>query len=268
MRSRKDRRSAFTLIEILVVLSIIGLLVALLISGVLSAREAARRAQCTNNLKQVGIAINSHLAQKNHYPRGENNYSAFVSLLPFLEQTPLFNSINLSKPRQSFLMPSDVNSTAFSTRLNVLICPSEGTGDEGLGHTTYGGNLGTGVGKYGRPDNGPFASSSLDPAIRDALIRDGLANTVAVSEFCRNQGMNDRNEKRAIFQLGSFNKSQFESMINECTGLNTGASPLAAQARGSCWGFDGIGSTLYDHNKLPNSHSCNGGGFLAGAYTA
>lgn len=265
----RNRHHAFTLIETLVVLVVIAVLTLLIIGAVLQAREAARRSQCLNNMRQLAIAINAHLDQKKYYPRGENNYSAFVSMLPFLENGPLYNSINLAKPRFSFMMPSDVNETAFSTHLNVFVCPSEGTPDVGLGPSTYGGNRGTGVGRYGSPDNGPFASSLLDPAIRDALVRDGLANTVAISEFCRNRGFSNRQENRAVFQLESFGKSQYSQMIDKCNSVDIHKSPLSIVNRGWCWGFDGIQNTLYDHNIVPNGHTCSpGGGSLAGAWTA
>src|SRR5205085_2826235 len=114
--------------------------------------------------------------------------SAFVFMLPFLEQNSLFNSINVSKPRGLLTVPGDENFTSFTCQLSIFFCPSESTSSPSLGPVTYAGNLGTGVGTTTtRPDNGPFASASMSPTIRDAAVRDGLANTVAVSEYCRTQ---------------------------------------------------------------------------------
>src|SRR5579864_4324549 len=98
---RWTKRAGFTLIELLVVIAIIAVLIALLLPAVQSAREAARRAQCVNNLKQIGIAMhNYHDAfgslPYGHGPFGWNDWNAHTYLLPFLEQRPIYDSINFS----------------------------------------------------------------------------------------------------------------------------------------------------------------------------
>jgi prepilin-type N-terminal cleavage/methylation domain-containing protein len=104
-------RSGFTLIELLVVVSIIGLLMALLLPAVQSARESARRSQCVDNLKQIGLALHAYQASNNTFPinwgeprvgpalgrpfyTGDRPYSALSRLLPYLDQAPLYASIN------------------------------------------------------------------------------------------------------------------------------------------------------------------------------
>ena len=265
---RTSLRRAFTLIEVLVVVFIIGIVTAILVPAVMSARDAARRAQCTNNLKQLSLATNSHLDQKNYYPRDENGFSAFVAMLPFLDQVPLYNSINFSKSRRGSGVFSDVNHTAFAVHLSVFLCPSELTSLGSLGSVSYGGNHGTGVGRYGRPANGPFASSLLDPKIRDALVRDGLANTVAVSEFRRYFYQEGSRGNDIVFQLGNYKKNEFDSMIAACIGLDVNKSQPWNFMRGLCWAYDGMSNTAYDHNIVPNGHTCTCTGTLSGAWTA
>jgi prepilin-type N-terminal cleavage/methylation domain-containing protein len=111
------RRKGFTLIELLVVIAIIGVLIALLLPAVQSAREAARRAQCTNNLKQIGLAVHNYLSANSDtmppvfidyagsnaangdvFPAVTQTYSAQTRLLPFMEQVQTYNAINLSLP--------------------------------------------------------------------------------------------------------------------------------------------------------------------------
>ncbi len=268
MDVRATRRTAFTLIEMLVVIFILAIAAAIVVPAVMQAREAARRTQCLNNLKQVALAVNAHLDQKNYYPREENAYSAFVFMLPFLEQATLFNSINVAKPRDFMFNASNVNYTAFSSKLAVFVCPADGVPDGAMGPMSYGGNLGTGSGPHGRPSNGPFASSLLDPKIRDALVRDGLANTVAVSEFCRTEGRNGPTNRRSVFRLDSYTRDQFDQMLSDCIGLDVDRRPIAPLFRGQCWGFSGLLNTSYDHNLAPNGHACSCQGTLAGVWTA
>src|SRR5208337_1188051 len=96
-------RRAFTLIELLVVIAIIGVLVGLLMPAVQSPRSAARRAQCQNNLKQIGVALSSYLGQRNVFPMSAvlgtghgNNQSCFMLIMSELEQRPLYSAYNFA----------------------------------------------------------------------------------------------------------------------------------------------------------------------------
>src|SRR6516164_6961000 len=91
------RRSGFTLVELLVVIAIIGVLIALLLPAVQAAREAARRAQCVNNLKQIGLAMHNYLSAIGQFPPGRVNvWGAYAQMLPYLNQRPIFDAFNFN----------------------------------------------------------------------------------------------------------------------------------------------------------------------------
>src|SRR5262245_60445176 len=133
MRNHR-RRAAFTLIELLVVIAIIGVLIALLLPAVQAAREAARRMSCTNNLKQIGLALHNYESTNSVFPPGRINtyvagnghcWGAYSQMLPYLELQALFNVMNFSmNPDPDYTTASSVvNMTAAVTVLNPLLCP-------------------------------------------------------------------------------------------------------------------------------------------------
>ncbi len=137
----KDRPNGFTLVELLVVITIIGILIALLLPAVQSAREAARRLQCQNNLKQLGLAclnyestygvfppashwadLQPNVAAQSMRMQNQNNLREnwVIMILPFMEQQGLYDAFDLSLP-----INHEDNERARSTQLSVMLCPSD-----------------------------------------------------------------------------------------------------------------------------------------------
>src|SRR5262249_40657958 len=160
----RSTRPGFTLIELLVVIAIIAVLIALLLPAVQAAREAGRRAQCVNNLKQFGLALNNYESACSVFPFGQGadymntlpsapvyaRWSAHSQILPYMEQSTLWNAINFSLPPETpdpgalgmmagmgmfapYLDPNRANSTVFSVSMNVFLCPSDSAGPASSG---------------------------------------------------------------------------------------------------------------------------------------
>ncbi len=197
MRGARPRRG-FTLIELLVVIGIIGLITSLLLPAVQAAREAARRAQCMNNLKQLGLALHSYegawgvfppshmgyfLPQVPHPPGGSYgvSLSAHTALLAQLEQGVLHNTINFSVPTGALwgLKPGHPNRTTALQQVDVFLCPSDPLATTlPFGPTNYRTNNGLCYYCASGTDNGAFNRAGTPLS----SFRDGLSNTLAFSE--------------------------------------------------------------------------------------
>ncbi len=208
-------RHAFTLVELLVVIAIIGILVALLLPAVQSAREAARRSQCQNNVKQLGLALqNYHSAMKVFPPstqfddRGMNNPSSstvhlanwVVTILPFIEEQSLFDAFDFTVP-----VSDPINRQTRGTTVESMLCPSDTYNQQSLfagrrsnegdnwarGNYAANGSLGF-MSRSTRDAAGPEARLWRDPQTRGimgvnssisiAQITDGTSLTIAIAE--------------------------------------------------------------------------------------
>ncbi len=259
----KTPRRGFTLIELLVVISIIAVLIALLLPAVQSAREAARRAQCSNNLKQLALACHSYHASVNvlpalvMYPSGQFTISGgwaaswIIPLLPYLEQSPMYYAYNFFDSAVVLSATSGMeNTTVTYNQFSTLLCPSENQLQRpSLNATT---NY---VGNYGGPGqlNGysgtivPIGDPNLVMGIGPKLgavgpvtfeaIRDGTTNTALLSERLFGLGFNQvvhpgktALSKRGIFSVTAAGAGPLTgaagatAFVSACTSLGSAAS--------------------------------------------
>jgi prepilin-type N-terminal cleavage/methylation domain-containing protein/prepilin-type processing-associated H-X9-DG protein len=194
-------RRGFTLIELLVVIAIIAVLIALLLPAVQSAREAARRGQCLNNLKQIGLAMHNYNTVQNVFPMGVsasnnswnashcncgalvtwNGWSVHALLLPYLEATPIYNAINFKfDPLVCSSQP--FGNTAFLTVIPGFLCPSDPNSGASGFINNYCGSIGTTIGiaqNYPSQSTGVFSYQT--PYGLENIV-DGSSNTVAFGE--------------------------------------------------------------------------------------
>jgi prepilin-type N-terminal cleavage/methylation domain-containing protein/prepilin-type processing-associated H-X9-DG protein len=196
---------AFTLIELLVVIAIMAVLVGLLLPAVQAAREAARRVQCTGNLKQIGIALHHYHAAVGSFPVGfcyayqgvlaessplQYRWSALAQMMPYMEQANLHNSLNFDFPiahaptsgPSAFWPYYPANTTAMATRVALFLCPSDGAPapDPASGPVNYAFCAGDGSNGGDATDaNGAFI---LGRAITVADLTDGSSNTAGAAE--------------------------------------------------------------------------------------
>lgn len=270
-----SRSNAFTLVELLVVIAIIGILIALLLPAVQAAREAARRMQCTNNLKQLGLASHNHHDSHRQFPSGDPQkscpdypsiparlyrWSSLAMLTPYLEQSNVYRSLNLDIPLYGhdgasqngpgYGVHAD-NQEPVSRVVNLFYCPSdqERKIDDAYGPTNYRACWGSGVDPWivysNTTTDGVFYE---DSKTRFADITDGTSNTALYSESILGPGgsasLTEENRALVMVSLRSLPMN-----AQTCSVLGSSADT----SRGARW-FDGWPRySGYDHGLTPNS---------------
>jgi len=270
------RRRGFTLIELLVVIAIIGVLVALLLPAVQMAREAARRTQCSNNLKQIGLAIHNYHDAVNSLPWNERmylsgrtwgNWSPLTHMLPYVEMGVLYNAINFSYGSEgSVSSVSFPNGTVGMTAIATFLCPSDTDRVTNVtGHCNYVANCGSSghsvyaITKY----NGPFSGLGNTTIGLNGII-DGTSNTLAFSEHVKgigsnNEGTFDTTKPTSSWTTAAVDTGEPATDYAACQAVAPSASNLVksvAGAQGADWTRSSTSSTLYTHVMTPNTWSC------------
>ena len=267
-RSRGPR-SAFTLVELLVVIAIIGILIALLLPAVQAAREAARRSQCTNNLKQIGLALHNYESAHKRLPPGyitTNTASTHTQILPYFEQAAAYSLFDFKQNINS----SANNRAAREQKLSVLQCPSHPTSPpfvlppsqcpNGCGTTNYVQSLGNNANYAGGPGQGPFGRNR---GAEFAEFLDGLSNTGLFAEILL--GPSDGTGTTGVVPAG--HPDDYKVATNVAYGTwdasptgDTIAIPECDNRATTAWRYRGkqyyrgiVVTTYYSHTLTPNS---------------
>jgi prepilin-type N-terminal cleavage/methylation domain-containing protein/prepilin-type processing-associated H-X9-DG protein len=270
------RREGFTLIELLVVIAIIGVLIALLLPAVQAAREAARRAQCTNNLKQIGLALHNYHQAVGVFPMGNarafeapgvvtdwGTFSSLSMLLPYVEQQQVYNAANFDW-NIWYNYGAAINATVWNLKVASFLCPSDP--NAGKSHfNSYHGSYGTGTDPWSTNTNGMFAPRFTAYGVRDFL--DGTSSTIGYVEAITGDydNLQKRHRKMASGIFGSSMPSGWQmrdarqnlpvvmSWADMC--LQTiAATPGANSNRGYRWQTGSPGLSLTNIIITPNSN--------------
>jgi prepilin-type N-terminal cleavage/methylation domain-containing protein/prepilin-type processing-associated H-X9-DG protein len=291
MDRHRAKTSGFTLIELLVVIAIIAMLIGLLLPAVQSAREAARRIQCTNNLKQFGLALQNYHDALLCFPFGKGadymksfpdapvyaRWSSHSQLLPYLEQGPLFSAVNFALPPEvppigamgMGFMPAYVNlnranATVSRIMLSAFLCPSDASGpgpDDWNAGNNYFGNEGTWLCDAceqfpstiapGELPRGPFYNRSC---VRLASLSDGTSQTAFFSE--KRRGTGSTNLRNDMFMMDP--AASLALTYQTCTNLDTSMVMVLTSRLGATWAIGDMTCTTYNHVSGPNSRTCAG----------
>jgi prepilin-type N-terminal cleavage/methylation domain-containing protein/prepilin-type processing-associated H-X9-DG protein len=259
---RSSQHSAFTLIELLIVISIIGALTGLLLPAIQAARTSSQRIACSNKLRQLGLALHTYHDGRKKFPPGRGTPTPYVFspqafLLPFVEGEGLAQSIDFQSPPTTFTVPpstvydGSVNATVASMIPAILICPSDGSNGRVPGFAFGGTNYVACVGS-GRNDGNLTAADGvffLGSATKLRSVTDGTSVTVLLSERTLGDGTSSADATNLDRMIREIPPSSSPNL----TTCDASMPGTWNHERSGKWILGNYGNTLYNHCLSPNS---------------
>ncbi len=282
-----SRRKGFTLIELLVVIAIIGVLIALLLPAVQAAREAARRSQCVNNLKQIGLAMHNYHSIHDSFPIGMRTdawrdtsatgslmgwagWSAHALMLPQMEQSQIYNAANFNWDPQQGTPAQYINSTARNAVINTFLCPSDpNASPRNDKRNSYYFSKGPDSRDNPTADCSGLAARNISFGLRD--ITDGSSSTIAFAEsLAGKNGAGNTYKANMIVGVGdttptakmlnvSLNPTVLPQAYQACVAAFRAAAPTMQTDKGRFWAAGRAGNTIFNTVNTPNDTLMLGG---------
>lgn len=242
---QQQERFGFSLIEVLVAIAIIGLLLGLLLPAVQAARESARRLQCVNSLKQLGVAVHNYSDNHEVLPPSTEMSSPLLKLMPYLNE--------------SFIVTFNGGRAITQGSPMSVRCASDGFVDRGANYCMNTGTLSAATHRM----NGVFSHDAV--GLRD--ITDGTSNTALFSEWIRGRGLNLsvvppvplRSEPLSLIfglVMPAGTSVDLAVALSTCATTDPTTAPIVTFARGTNWWADLDQETTYVHELTPDSYSC------------
>jgi prepilin-type N-terminal cleavage/methylation domain-containing protein len=250
---RAERRQGFTILELLVAMSVFAVLLALITPAVLRVRASARTVACRDHFRQVSLALQQYVSVHRQFPKTRGgNHSSLTAILPWLDQADVYRSITES-PGSRQRVPR--------AGLDVVVCPEDHEAARLQGSTSIGENAGlcvssaksrSGAQKY----NGVFLSRVEKQLVTPGTMTDGLTNTAAYAEILR---YSPASQSRKVFRHASDRVTCSRNagdLADRCRTATVSASLPSFADRGSDWRYGSLQINQYMHVLPPNERDC------------